>query len=86
MTDKTDTAVYTGVILGFAIIAFVISLYNSTKGGKDKIDKDKVGQAAIVAVYAAIVGLVVSGLLDLYDAFEEGYEEAYEEKEEEVIY
>lgn len=83
MTDKTDTAVYTSVILGFAIIAFVISLYNSTRGGKDKIDMVKIKHAGVVAFYAAIAGWVVAGSLDWFDTFE-GYEQ--KEEEEEVIY
>jgi putative effector of murein hydrolase len=80
MSEKSDTALYTVLILVPAVIAFAVSLYRSRKAGESQTKK--IQDASVAAMYLALTGACVAFLLDFQNVFE-GYQQEEEEEEKE---
>lgn len=77
MTDKTDAAVYSSLIVSGAIIGAGIGYYNNRKENQ----ATKYREVPITAFWGLFIGLIIAIWLDGSDVFE-GYKEEEKEKEE----
>jgi len=77
MTDKTDAAVYSSLIVSGAIIGAGIGYYNNRK--ENQATKNR--EIPITAFWGLCIGALIALMLDGSDVFE-GYKEEKEEKEE----